>query len=117
MSKATKLKEVAFRVTVHNVAWITTALETITSEHKALQQISIHFIYYYEDLNNVSNAVGGSVYHEEWIDLDGALVQFCESRGCRVKAVPDLSKGGEYKYIEGFLPKMTEQGLIDVVCS
>jgi hypothetical protein len=42
LSKATKLKDVVFQPRSREVEWVTMALQTITSKHRDLRQISIH---------------------------------------------------------------------------
>lgn len=101
------------------ITWITTALKTITSEHTALQWISIHFLFIQsEQLSDVGEFEGDEVYRQ-WMDLDSILVHLWELRACRTKAVLDGKSGGEttYGYIEGVLPEMTKRGLIDLVYS
>ena len=69
----------AFWIDGLHPAWITKTLRTITSRHRDLQKVSIHALYY-------SICVGGDI-HGEWMDLDGLLVQFWESRGVRIKVL------------------------------
>jgi len=45
LSMATKLKDTEFWCGELNVVWIATALRTVTSKHRDLQQISIHVHY------------------------------------------------------------------------
>ena len=73
----------AFWIDGLHPAWITKTLRTITSRHRDLQKVSIHALYY---SICVGDPVGRDI-HGEWMDLDGLLVQFWESRGVRIKVL------------------------------
>ena len=124
LSKATKLKEVSFSYVrlpwPTPVAWITAALKSITREHQALQQISIHF----------KQGSGGLEYgwletgerHQQWRKIEyTTLVQLCESHGCRMKVVyHDCSWKREspikqrlQAFTDALLREMRDERLID----
>ena len=109
------------------IRWITRALKTITSEHRFLQQISIHIFYWVIEPENVRLAFREEIY-QEWMDLDSILVQICQSHTCCVKAelYPNLMEiQGHHgmrmhtnpmdEYINDLLPEMKKRGLIVVV--
>lgn len=126
LSKAKKLKEVAFQFWDFEVAWIIQVLRTITLEHKVLQEISIHIVPQYGKSGDIKFAVKKCIY-PEWADLDDTLLNICQSRACHVKVVVHGQKEREsqiQKYIKAaqecmvhLLPKVTKEGLISVVYS
>ena len=113
LSKATKLRDVVFQVGSQRVRWITTALQTITPEHKDLRQISFEipddFI-----LARADADVGETIYRQ-WVDFDRLLVRLWESRSIRPKIV-GATKGEQEtrEYIGCLLPEITKRGVIDV---
>ncbi|KAF9644822.1 hypothetical protein BDM02DRAFT_3190267 [Thelephora ganbajun] len=115
LSRATKLKEAVFRSNTLRVAWLVLALQSITSEHRYLHQISIH-VPEVPDLASHRRAVS-EVTHRQWMDLDRILVQLWESHGIRLKVmyfVTEEKKGIQRERIGGLLPKITERGVIEL---
>ncbi|KAF9645263.1 hypothetical protein BDM02DRAFT_604385 [Thelephora ganbajun] len=115
LSKATKLRDVIFRPGSLNIAWITTALQNVSPEHRN-PQISIYLRY---DLvlaaiePDAMQTVGG-----QWLDLDHLLVQFWESRSIQAKLVcsaPEEEPQGIGEHIGRLLPEVTGRGIIDLV--
>ena len=87
LSKATKLRDVAFRAGSSTILWIITAHQTITSEHRDLQQITIRTPYSFSRIGadyDVRQTVGGAK-HSQWLALDLLLAQLCESCSIRTK--------------------------------
>ena len=89
--------------------WITPALETITSGHRDLQQISVIVDRVYVLVN--ANLGAG------WPDLDRLLVRFWESRSIRTKFAgrddPRDGVGGVMGLAKRLLPESTRRGIID----
>jgi hypothetical protein len=115
LSKATKLKDVVFRPGPLRVEWVVRALQTITPEHRNLQQITIHIPYYLtivRDFADIRQVIGIAQYGVWW-DLDRLLVQLWESRSIRPKVIcaMDPGVGG----VELFLPEITKRKIIDFV--
>ncbi|KAF9644801.1 hypothetical protein BDM02DRAFT_3190251 [Thelephora ganbajun] len=115
LSKATKLRDVIFRPASLSIAWITTALQNVSPEHRNLQ-ISIYLRY---DLvlattePDAMQIVGG-----QWSDLDHLLVQFWELRSIRTKLVcsaPEEEPQGMGEHIGRLLPEVTGRGIVDLV--
>lgn len=69
-----------------SVTWVVWALRTITSEHKALQQISIHVVFPLDELNDIRLAVNEDIY-QHWKGLDSILFQICQSGVCRLRTL------------------------------
>ena len=77
------------------VTWIITTLQTATSKHRDLQQISIHPPHIFALISagaNVGQIIG--VVHRQRLDLDH-LVQFSGSRSIRLKVIHTARKTGE----------------------
>ena len=120
LSKATKLKDVAFQPTSRSVKWITTTLKT-ASKHRDLREISIHLDSYVAIVGaggDVVQVIGEEIW-EEWLDLDRLLVQFWESSSIRPKVVVMVQIAGAWnaRYSVGYerlLPDITERRIIDL---
>jgi hypothetical protein len=113
---------VVFRPKSWTVQWVTTALQTITPEHRDLQQISIETLYlHFVDLlgagvyTDVRGAVGETGYGE-WLELDCSLIQLWESRSIRPKiaCTPRKTSQELVDFIECLLPEITKRGIIDL---
>jgi len=118
-SGATILKEAVFRLRMLDPIWIVMALQTITSEHRHFQWISIHAPYNLPstiDPTSLKPTLGES-YYRRWMDLDWLLVQFWESRAIRPKIVYRMSreKKGVCEFIGNLLPEITKRGVINLV--
>ena len=121
LSKATILGEVVFRPGSPSVTWVLAALRAIITEHRDVQQISVH-IPFDVALVDVNIALGQTVreaIYREWLDLDCLLVQFWESHSVRPKVIPDMTMWrGEQdvKHCVGrLLPEVTKRGVIDLI--
>lgn len=107
MSKATKLKKVGFWYNFPTLQVIET-LKTITSNHKALKQVSIRVVFDFEEINSY------------WHCLDGALVQLWELHQIHVKIVLYGQRNGIqdfeaiHEHIEHLLPEMTKRDKIQL---
>ena len=121
LSKATRLKDVYFRVGLRSfkVGLITTALRTITPEHRDLRQISIYV--HTTPPNSVGadirQIVGGRIFGQ-WLDLDRLLVQTWESFSVRPRVLYAMPKKGgrDMRYCFGcLLPEVTKRGMIGSV--
>jgi len=112
-----KLKGVVFQSGIREVLWITLALQTITSEHRDFQQISIKFPHQLHPIatrDSVKQRVG-EVAFGQWMDLDWLLIQFWESREIRPKIMYPVAmgKGVARAYAGALLPEVTERGIIE----
>jgi len=120
LSKATKLRDAAFRPDSQNIEWVIMALETITPEHQELRQISI-YVPYHLTLYNVGADIRqslGEKISRRWSDLDRLLVQFWESRSIRprVGCVRVGEEGQNTEHLIGcLLPETTKRGIVDPV--
>jgi hypothetical protein len=114
-SKATKLKSVVFRPHPGRVEWVTTALQTITSEHRDLRQISIRLPYFLtlDRDATIRQAIAGEGSNL-WLNLDCLLVQFWESHSIRPMIVYMANKDITRDHIECLLPEITKRGVIDI---
>ena len=116
LSKVTKLRHAVFLPTTLYVEWIALTLQTVTSEHRDLRQISIHAPYGPKTRARpgvtVRQVVGEQIYRL-WLDLDHLLVQLWESRSIRSDAVS--TSHHERRYIECLLPEITKRGVAGLV--
>lgn len=81
LSKATRLKVLAFRPTSENVEWVTAALRTVALGHRDLRQVSI-YVRFDPNLTNIGVNVGQAIGEEifrQCLDLDRLLAQLWES--------------------------------------
>jgi hypothetical protein len=116
LSKAIKLKDVAFHPDPWGIEWVVTALQTITPKHRDLRQISIHIPYRLTiayDGGSATQSIGDPVY-EQWLGLDRLLVQLWESHSIRPRIVPMMKE--DLRDCAGcLLPEITKRGIIDLV--
>ena len=94
---------------------MTTALQTITPNHRELRQISIRVAYYSVFARTSTGANAGQTGGGPWYcpGLDHLLIQFWESRSIRLKVI--YTEEGVAGYIERLLPEITRRGIIDLV--
>ena len=116
LSKATKLKGVVFHCGLSS-KWVTATLETITSRHRNLQQISIHvprtWTYTFQDDGVTINEINIEYPVAQWLDLDRLLLQFWDSRSIRPKVVyPPAGKTQVRNWAEELFPESTKRGII-----
>lgn len=117
LSKAIKLKEVAFRFNRLHVIWVTESLKTITTEHNDLQQISIYIPFCLDKFFG-RLAARASGTHQQWKELDKVLVQLWESRAIHAKVIcnaKERRREDMCEFIEGRLPEMRRKRGIQVV--
>jgi hypothetical protein len=113
LSNATKLKDVVFQLNLRSFEWATTALQTITSNHRELQQISIRVAGFWEFARtstsfNAGQTDGGQ---RQWPGLDRLLVQFWVSRSIRPKVT--CTEPGVDNNLPYVSPEMTRRELIE----
>ena len=120
LSKVAKLRDMVFRPQSPAIAWVTAALQTITTEHRNLRSISIYAPFRFTQINpdaNVRETIGGEIF-DQWLDLDRLLVQFWESRSIRPNVVcTKVERGNKNtRYCIGcVLPEVTKRGVIDLI--
>jgi len=114
------LEDVVFQCGTMHIRWIIAALETITSKHRGLKQISIYIPYYILasfDPASVRQNIGEET-RREWVDLDRILVQFWESRAVRTKIVYVVETRRKEEVcgpLDDLLPEMTAGGITKLV--
>jgi hypothetical protein len=120
LSKATKLKDIMFRLDWWSVQWVITALQTISPDHRDLRQITIHIPYHSPITGadaNIRQAIGETDY-TQWLNLDRLLVRLWESHSVRPKvAVPtEQAEGSECTrdHVGHLLPEIANRGIIDL---
>ena len=98
------------------------ALQTITSKHRDLWQISIHVPHdlTYPDLDMDVGRIIREEICREWSGLDRLLVQFLESHSIRPRIVyPTLKEEKQSVYMRDIigclLPEITGREIIDLV--
>ena len=105
LSRATRLKDIVFWCKTLNPQWITLALQTVTSNHRDLQKIIIHFPFVF---------TFGETGYREWLDLDRVLVRLSESRSARLEArhnsVMENEKKDVIRCMGCLLPERTKRG-------
>ena len=104
-----------------NPQWITLAPQTVTSNHRDLQKIVIHFPFVFTfggggiDIRQTIGETG----HRKWLDLDRVLVQPWESRSVRLEVKHNGVMENEKKDVidcTGCLsPERTKRGGFDPV--
>ena len=107
LSESTRLKDVVFRTESPSIEWATTALETITPEHRDIRQISFDVP---PDLTATDTEAN------QWLALDLLLVQFWESRSIRPK-VTRLPKWEQEvgDHTRCLLPEVTKRRIMDIM--
>ena len=101
LSKAKKLKGVAFEVDQKYIEWFTKSLETIPPEKEGLEQILIHF-------------ADGPKFWDSWKrdnqieDLDNILVRLSELDGVRTRVVCHTPRG--MVFVEELFREVMERG-------
>jgi hypothetical protein len=113
LSKATKLKEVAFWFNELDIPWIANTLHTITPGHRDLQKILIYAPYHTDKRVQLIS----SEIHRQWKDLDCLLLQLWESHAVRTKVVYVGRKEGEVqqRLVTILLPGVTRKKVIELV--
>jgi len=88
------------------------ALQTITSNHRDLQQILIYVPFH-------PASIGSQETDRQWMDLDHHLIQLWESHAIRTKVIYSVAREEKVVcgYIRGLLPEMTKRGIIELVDS
>lgn len=107
LSKAGKLKDLAFRCGSPGVWWIATALQTIRFENLEQITIDLHATVFRDPISEV--------VHQEWLDLDCVLVQLSTSSSIRPQVRCEQGEGGKDNrcYLPTLLPEAMSGGFID----
>jgi len=120
LSKATKLKDLIFRLGVLGPGRVIATLETITPEHRDLRRVSIHLPFKRIPRGDAAGfrfSFGGDIY-EKWLELDRFLVQFWEVRSVRPKVMVTESVWGTTQKMKDqigrLFPEITARGIIDL---
>ena len=128
LSKATKLREVAFPCE-SSPQWVTKTLQTVSRDHRKLQQISLDATHALRAVNSdrfipadPTRAIGEAAY-QEWLELDRSIARLWESHSIRLKAEHDAATFGNEmevkdearKCLECLLPEVTDRGIVDLV--
>jgi hypothetical protein len=116
LPKATKLKDVVFRLNSWSVGWVVRELQIITPGNRDLRQITIHMPYGLipaKALADVRWTVGEAQYGE-WSDLDRLLVQLWESHSIHPTVISEKWQD-MVDSIGWLLPEITKKGMIDLV--
>jgi hypothetical protein len=113
LSKATKLNDVTFRLGSWSVKWIVRVLQTITTEHRDIQQISIRIPFFltlvHVPMRTIEERAPG-----QWPGLDQFLVQLWESRSIRPRVVYTARR--DMRDLAGrLLPEISKRGIIDLI--
>ena len=96
------------------------ALQTITSEHRDIQQISIHVSHItpLDRINANTRQTTGESAYGQWLDLDRLLVRFWELRSIRPRVIYVVVSEDEEKEaidcMSFLLPEITKRGIIDL---
>ena len=113
LSKATKLKGVAFRLDREHMKWFTESLKTIPSEKKGFEEVLIRFAGHWDDPK--SREVGGE-RNQQCKDFENALVRLSELGGVRTRAVwhsADEWRGEER--MRNLFPEMMKRGKMESI--
>jgi hypothetical protein len=117
LCKATKLKAATFRPYETETGWITTALKTVTVEHRDFKQVSIYTRFHGLPIDNPDSfrQIVGEVAYGKWMDLDRVLVRLWESHSVHTR-VYNVREGEELRALVGcLLPEVTKKGATEAV--
>jgi hypothetical protein len=120
LSKAIKLKDVAFRSKEPSPKWVVKALRTVTPNHRHLQQISLyaHSLCFRHTEGAGGYGVRESLYGQ-WLELDHLLVQLWESHSIRLKISYSALQGREGEVarsrMSDLLPEVTSRGIAEFI--
>jgi hypothetical protein len=113
LSKATKLKELIFRMRPKlGPGEVVATLETLTPDHRDFRQVSIYLNIPHLDALYFRFYLADGAY-EKWSELDCLLVQFWELRSIRATVAPQGTQA-DNDWIECLFPKITARGIIDL---
>ena len=124
LSKARKLKDVALLSISLNIQWVTTALRTITTNHRNFQKVSLRApcllhrlapTFNHDDPAVIRRRIG-EVTHTQWSEFDHLLAQLLESRLVRLELLyGDHKDRTACRCANSLLPKVTKRGTVDLV--
>lgn len=125
LTPATKLRNIEFRCETLKIEWVARTLETITSKHQDLRQVSIKIpsdLAYLTAQNcaKIQRRIEEANPGMRWSDLDRLLIKLRESHAIRTTVVypkPEIGEGakdlmGRAAYL---LPELTKKGMVDLV--
>lgn len=125
LSKATRLKDVAFLCGRLGAERVSLTLRAMISNQRNLQQISLQVpdVPYDPTLNRADPANArrpiGEVIHEQWLELDHRFVQLWELYSIRPKLLYYTPQGkdreGAISSVQCLLPEITRRGIADLV--
>ena len=109
-----------------NPRWATNTLRTIPSHNGNLQQISFlafHTLFDIPSTPSVNPAILkqaiGEASYREWLELDGLLALFWETRSIRPQVLYDfppwINKQGARRCMDGLFPEITTKGIVNLV--
>jgi hypothetical protein len=105
-SDARRLKEVTFRLYYLDDSWICLTLQTLTSEHRDLCQISIHV-----PVCDYQPELTQRVY-EEWIGIDLTLVRLWELHAVHIRLICVMKWGKQKDFdFERLVEKLLPEGM------
>lgn len=114
LSKATKLKDVAF-VSDLDPKRIASALRTVTTDHRDLHQISVYTTDVLRHMDSDPN--NRETTRTEWLELDSVFVKIWESHSVRPKVryyLPSSMDGERARRsMEGLFPETTKRRVVD----
>jgi len=119
LSKATKLKDVAFTVVEVSgtITWITTGLRSIPPEHRDLRQISICGPYHGIRGQSIGEVIPETI-RQQWLAVDSLLVQFWESHSIRPRISWGSSSWGrqdQMDVIKWVFPEAARREIVDLL--
>ena len=125
LSKATRLRDIAFLCGRLGAEWAAMVLRAVTSNHQNLRQITLSLpdlarspFLHRIDPANVRDALGEAVY-SHWLDLDHVLAQLWESHSTRPRILHYTPSGEDWRgpnsCVDGVFPEITRRGIADLV--
>ena len=112
LSKATKLKEVAFATGI-DPEWVMWALKSITPHHHDLRYISLRATAVLRDMDDMQETS-----RPEWLELDSVFVRLWESLSARPNAwyrlPPSIGVDRAREIMGNLFPETTKRGILDL---
>ena len=124
LSKATKLKDIAFKC-FGDPEWIGRILRTLTPNHTNLQQITINAPYVLHNPNyymRMSPAYClGDMVLKAWLEVDRVFAQLWELHPIRLKVLyggtPSVERNKARDFIGSLLPGSTARGILELAAT
>ena len=125
LSEARKLKDATFTFGGQNPIWVLTALQTITHEHRDLQQITLHLPLIPSDPTpvhldpaDIELKIGETTY-QHWLELDHLLAQLWEAHSIHLEVVyvvpSPKNRESANSRVDVLLPEVTRRGIANLV--